>query len=144
LRLQNDFNNFYSTLPNCEQHLLSGFNEKLNTQFNNNPEEFVNLVRDLHFAEQEDAISQQSGGSNQADNVEMDITDREGNDSEGEFDNRLSSFERTYESLYSSASDLKKQVKEFAMELGVFYIVVSFLQNILCLLDTIGLNWLVL
>jgi len=131
LRLQNGFNKVFSTLPNYEQHQLSWFHDQLNTKYNNNPDEFVNLVRNLHFAEKEDAISQQqSGDSNQADNVEMDITDREGNDSEREFDNRLSSFERTYELLSSSASDLKKEVKEFAIELGVFYIMVSFLQNI--------------
>jgi len=142
LRLQNQFYTYCSTLPNFERHQFSWFNEQLNTKYNNNPEELVNLIRDLYYIEcieQEDAISQQqSDDSNRSDSVEMDITDSEGNVSEGnasesELNNHTSS-EGRYESVAKAASTLKKTVDEFRVNVGVFHILVSFLYAFLCLI----------
>jgi len=139
LQLQDKFNTCFSTLPNYERHQLSWFNEQLNTQYNNNPEELVNVIRDLYYREcvgQWDAISQQqSDESNRSDSVQMDITDdSEGNASEGHNDSEVEyisplSPERSYESLYSFSLTLNKTIDEFTADLGVFYIMVSFLHT---------------
>jgi len=148
------FNAYFSTLSNLERHKLSWFNEQLNTQYNNNPEEFVNILRDLYYREcvvLEDAISpQQSDDSIRSESVEMDTTDSEGNasdtnnDTEGpasevnaskgnasEYElNNIPSPERKYKLLSEFASSLQIDVVEFTFKLEMFHAMVSILQKL--------------
>jgi len=116
--LQNQFNDYFSTLPHYERHQLSRFRLLLNTRYSENPEELANLLKDLYSREIELILENiLTPQENPPEDVEMDT-----NEDSPHSAPLSSEIDIVGDALGAFSSNVAEEAKKFVQNLRKFHV----------------------